>query len=138
MHIKEDSVMQRWLWSGILIVVLSVGLAIPARADNPVTVLIIIAATTTAAAIAVFVTVASVQHRHKKIVITGCVISREQGMTITDEEERKIYLLSGDTTGIQSGDRMRLLGKKVKSKGPDKTHVWEAKEVLKDFGVCQP
>jgi hypothetical protein len=31
-----------------------------------------------------------------------------------------------------------LLGKKVKPKGLDKTRVWEAKEVLKDFGTCQP
>jgi hypothetical protein len=26
----------------------------------------------------------------------------------------------------------------VKPKSPDETFVWEAKEVIKDFGVCQP
>jgi hypothetical protein len=109
----------------------------PARADNPEKVLIVIAATTTAAAIAVVATVASV-HRRKKIVITGCVISGEKGMTVTDEEDKKTYALFGDTTDLKRGDRMRLEGKKVKPKGPDKTFVWEAKDVIKDFGVCPP
>jgi hypothetical protein len=125
-------------WRGILIVVLSVGLAMPARADNPEKVLIVIAATTAAAAIAVVVTVASIHHRRKKIVITGCVISGDNGMTVTDEEDRKTYAISGNATGIKPGDRMKLEGKKVKPKSPDKTFVWEAKEVIKDFGVCQP
>jgi len=129
---------QKCFWSGILIVVLSMSLAIPARANTPETVLIVVAATTIAAAIAIVVTVASVHHRRKKIVITGCVISGERGMTVTDEDDRKLYALSGNTTGIKPGDRMTLQGKKVKPKGPDKTLVWEAKEVIKDFGVCQP
>jgi hypothetical protein len=33
---------------------------------------------------------------------------------------------------------MKLQGRKAKSKGVDKTLVWEATEVAKDFGVCQP
>jgi hypothetical protein len=122
----------------ILIFVLSVGLALPARADNPEKVLILIGATTTAAAVAVVVAVASVHHRRKKIVITGCVISGETGMSVTDEEDRNSYALSGNTTGITPGDRVRLRGKKMKLKGFGKTLAWEAKEVIKDFGVCQP
>jgi hypothetical protein len=59
-------------------------------------------------------------------------------MTVTDEDDGKIYALSGDTTDIKPGDRMRLEGKKVKPKGSNQTFVWEAKEVIKDFGVCQP
>jgi predicted TIM-barrel fold metal-dependent hydrolase len=62
-------------------------------------------------AIAVVATVASVHHRRKKIVITGCVISGENGMTVTDEEDRKIYALSGNMTDIKPGDRMKLEGK---------------------------
>ena len=124
-------------WCGVLIVALTVGFATPARADKPATVLIVVAATTVAAAIAV-VALVSVHHKRKKIVITGCVIAAEKGMTLTDEEDKKLYMLSGDTIGIKPGDRVKLLGKKVKPKGPDKTRVWEAKEVIKDFGVCQP
>jgi hypothetical protein len=59
-------------------------------------------------------------------------------MTVTDEKDKQIYALSGNTTGIKPGDRMKLQGKKVKSKGADHTVVWEAKAVAKDFGVCQP
>jgi hypothetical protein len=57
-------------------------------------------------------------------------------MTVTDEKDKEIYALSGDTTGVKVGDRMKLQGKKVKSKGPDKTLAWEAKKVAKDFGAC--
>jgi hypothetical protein len=137
---NEDSMTRKCFWCGILVVALTVGLATPARANNAETVLIVVVAATAAAAIAVFVTVASVQHRYRKIVITGCVISTEKGMTITDEQDRKLYELSGDTTGVKSGDRVRLLGKKVKPKGSDKTRVWEAREVLKEiarFGHCR-
>lgn len=59
-------------------------------------------------------------------------------MTVTDDKDKQIYALSGNTTGIKPGDRMRLQGKKVKSNGADKTLVWEAKAVTKDFGACQP
>jgi hypothetical protein len=59
-------------------------------------------------------------------------------MTVTDEKDKQIYALSGNTTGIKPGDRMKLQGRKEKARGPDKMLVWEAKEVTKDFGVCQP
>jgi len=125
---------QKCFWCGIVIVALTVGLAVPAKAVDPEGVLIIIAATAVAAAITV-VTLDSVHHRRKKIVVTGCVIAGEKGMTLTDDEDRKIWFISGNTPGIKPGDRMTLQGKKVK--GPDKTRVWEAREVIKDFGVCQ-
>jgi hypothetical protein len=76
-------------------------------------------------------------HYSKKSAITGYVNSGGNGMTLTDEKDKHIYALSGDTTGIKPGDRIALQGKKVKPKGPDKTLVWEAKKVTKDFGVCQ-
>ena len=108
---------EKCFWCGIVIVALTVGLAVPAKAVNAEGVLIIVAATTAAAAIAAVVIVASVQHRRKKIVITGCVISGEKGMTVTDEEDRKVYRLSGETPGVKPGDRMKLRGRKVRSTG---------------------
>ena len=129
---------QRCFCCGVVVVALTIGLVVPARAINAEGILIIVAATTVAAAIAAVVIVANVQHRSKKIVITGCVLSGEKGMTITDQEDRKVYLLSGETTGIRPGDRVKLRGRRVRSTGPDKTRLWEAKEVLNDFGVCQP
>jgi hypothetical protein len=59
-------------------------------------------------------------------------------MTVTDEKDRLVYTLSGNTSGIKPGDRMKLRDKRAKAKGADKTLVWEATEVAKDFGVCQP
>lgn len=127
------------LCCGILIVVLTVGLVTPPRADglDAQGVLIVVAATTLAAAIAV-VALVGVHHRRKKIAITGCVRSGDEGATITDEEDGKIYALSGDMTGTKPGDRMTLLGKKVKSKGASTTRGWETKDVFKDYGACQP
>ncbi len=89
------------------------------------------------AAFVVVVTVVAV-HYSKKPSVTGCVTSGANGMNITDEKDKQVYSLSGNTADIKPGDRMKLHGRKLKSKGADKTLVWEAKEVTKDFGVCQP
>jgi hypothetical protein len=59
-------------------------------------------------------------------------------MSLSDEKDKRVYVLSGDTAGIKPGDRMKLKGKKVKLPGPEKTVGWEATKVAKDFGVCQP
>ncbi len=88
-----------------------------------------------AAAVAVVIILAV--HYSKKRSITGCVASTGTAMTITDENDKRIYALSGNTTSVRPGDRMKLKGKKVKPTSPDKTLVWEATDVSKDFGVCQ-
>ena len=132
---------QKSLWRGVLIVVLCVAIATPAGAQygggkivSNGTIVGVIAGV--AAAVAVVIVVAI--HYSKKRAITGCVNSAGSRMTVTDEKDKQIYALSGDTTNIKSGDRIRLQGKKAKSNGPDKTLVWEARKVTKDFGVCQP
>jgi hypothetical protein len=130
---------QKSAWRGVLIVVLCVALATPVKAQQkigyggPV-----VAPIVGAIAAVVVVVILAVHYSTKKRAVTGCVNSAGSGMTITDEKDKQIYALSGNTTGIKSGDRMKLQGKKVKSKGADKTPVWEAKAVAKDFGVCQP
>jgi hypothetical protein len=110
-----------------------VGVAKPARADKAEAVVIVVAA---AAAIAVVATVTIVQGKRKKIAVTGCVLSVGEGLTITDEEDRKTDVLSGETSGVKAGNRMKLEGKRVRTEGPDKTRVWETRRVIKDFGVC--
>jgi hypothetical protein len=122
----------------VLVIALTVALAAPARADKLDTngreiVVGIVAAT---AAVAVLITVLAL-HYSKKRAVTGCVESAGTGMTLTDDNHH-VYLLSGNTLGIKPGDRMKLHGRPIKSKGPDKTVVWEAAEVTKDFGVCHP
>ena len=125
--------------SGVLIIALVVTLPPPARADNLKTLGedIVIAIVAVAATVGVVATVLVI-HYSKKRAITGCVNSGTDGMTLTDEKDSRIYSLSGDTTGIKPGDRMKLKGTKVKPKGPDKTLVWVTKEVGKDFGACRP
>jgi hypothetical protein len=122
-----------------LIVVLSLALAAPARANTSVKtaateIVIGIVAATAAATVLVIVLI----HKSKKTAITGCINSGENGMTITDEKDRQIYGLSGNTTGVKPGSRLKLQGKRVKSKGADKRILWEATAVTKDFGVCRP
>ena len=123
-----------------LIIVLCAALATPARADKlqsdahniEVGIVVVVAAI-------VVVTIVLVRHEAKKDrTITGCVSSAGGGLAIADENDRQIYELAGNTAGITPGDRMKLKGKKVKSKGPDHTHVLVATRVSKDFGVCQP
>jgi hypothetical protein len=125
--------------SGALIFALVVTLAAPARANTLQTDSheIVAGIVAVAAAVTIIVVVVAV-HYSKKRAITGCVVSGANGMSITDEKDSKVYALSGNTTDIKPGDRINLRGKKVKSKGADQTPVWEAKELTRDFGVCQP
>ena len=117
----------RDLWRWVLIVALSAVLITPARADKLQTegeeIVIGIVAVSAALVVATVLLI----HYSKKRTITGCVSSGETGMTVTDEKDKQIYALSGNTVGIKPGDRMRLQGKKVKPKSPDKTLVWENK-----------
>ncbi|MGA2359115.1 MAG: hypothetical protein ABSF66_08955 [Terriglobales bacterium] len=125
--------------SGVLVIALTMALATPARAKSMQTTGDeIVAGIVAVAAVVVVVVVVVAIHYSKKRAVTGCVISGENGMSVTDEKDGQVYALSGNTTGVKPGDRMRLHGKKLKSKGADKTLVWEAKEVTKDYGVCRP
>jgi|SRR2546421_2738545 len=128
------------LWRGVLIVVLSGVLAKPAEAQSGKIVNTgpIVAAIVGVAAAVVVVTVVVIHESSKKRTITGCVNSEENGMSMTDEKDKRLYALSGNTADIKPGDRITLQGKKVKPNGTDKTLVWEAKRVTKDFGACQP
>ena len=129
---------QKSIGRAVLIIVLCAALAIPARADLKSQVNNDIVAGVVVAAAVVVVAAILIVHYSKKRSVTGCVMSAPSGMTVTDEKDRKIYALSGNTAGITPGDRMKLRGKKIKSKGADKTLVWEARDVARDFGVCQP
>jgi hypothetical protein len=126
------------LGRGVLIVALSVVVVTPAQADKLQTEGEEIVIGIVAVSAALVVGTVLIIHYSKKRTITGCVSSGETGMTVTDEKDKQIYALSGNTVGIKPGDRMRLQGKKVTPKSPDKTLVWETREVNRDFGLCQP
>jgi hypothetical protein len=127
----------RSFWRLAVIFVLCLALAKEARADSLKTdgELIIVAVVAVAAAIVV-VTVLVVKQA-KGRTITGCVNSGASGMLVTDEKDKRVYVLSGDTAGVKPGERMSLTGRKIKADS-GATLVWETKKVSKDLGSCQP
>ncbi len=136
---EEDDVTQKFLWRGALIVALCMILAIPTRADqlgddarNAVIGIV-------AVSVALVVIVVVVVHEsRKKRTVTGCVISGANGMSVTDEKDKRIYALSGNTADIKTGDRFTLHGKKVNPKGANAPLGWQVNKETKDLGACQP
>lgn len=96
----------------------------------------VLAGAIAAVAVVVVVTVILIHQASSNRTITGCVSSAENRMTVTNEKDKRLYTLSGDTTGVKPGERMTLHLKKIKTKGST-TFTWETKKVTKDFGVCQ-
>jgi uncharacterized protein (DUF58 family) len=128
---------RKCLWRGVLILVLCVVLAIPVKASGYPSGGGIVAGVVAGLAALVVVTVVVIHRSSPKRTITGCVSSGENGMSVTDEKDKKIYALSGNTASIKSGDRVTLQGKKVKSKDAKTALAWEATKETKDFGACQ-
>lgn len=136
---------RRSLWRGVLIVVLGVALATQGLADKPrlavgsigpgkaaVTAILI---GIVVVAVAVVVVVAVLVTHHKSQRITGCVNSGANGMSVTDEKDKRNYALSGSTTGTKPGNRMTLEGKRQRG---GQMLVFEAHKVSQDFGACHP
>jgi F420-0:gamma-glutamyl ligase len=134
-------VTQKLLWRGVLGVALCVALAIPAQAQqnslNNIGRNIVIGIVAVAAALVV-ITVVVVHESRKKRTVTGCVTSGENGISVTDEKDKRIYALSGSMAAIKPGDRVTLQGKTVKPKGASAPLAWEVSQETKDFGACQP
>ena len=125
------------LWRAVLIVAVSVALTVPARAESIETAgnQILAGIIVVSVAVGVVVTVLVLHYKHKKVAITGCVISVQTGFSLTDEKDKRMYILSGDAVGIKPGDRITLEGNR---KHRDNTLVFAAHRVVKDFGACQP
>jgi hypothetical protein len=121
-----------------VVVVLCVALCIPARADNlKTTGEAVVALAIVGVAAVVVVAVVVIHHSTKTRSITGCVNSANNAMTLTDEKDKQVYLLGGDTASVKPGERLTLQGKKVNSSGSPKL-TWETKKIAKDLGACQP
>jgi hypothetical protein len=127
------------LWCGVLIVALCVALSPSAEAQDKIvsngTIVGVIVGMVAAVAIVAYVVI---HESTKKRSITGCVVPAENGMSVTDEKDKRSYALSGNTGDIKPGNRMTLSGKKIKPKDAGKPVVWETKTISKDFGVCRP
>ena len=129
----------RFFWCGVLIVARSVALSPSAEAQDKIvsngTIVGVIVGAVAAVAIVAYVVI---HESTKKRSITGCVIPAENGMSVTDEKDKRSYVLSGDTADIKAGDRVTLQGKRIKPKDAGKPVAWETKTISKDFGGCQP
>jgi hypothetical protein len=128
----------RYLWRIASVAILSLALSrntsadtLKSNADNIIIGVVAVVAV-------VVVVVAVVIHRSaKQKTVTGCVTAAQNGMSVTDENNKRIYRLSGDTAAIKPGDRMTLRGKTIKPSGSNSL-TWVTTGVAKDFGVCQP
>jgi hypothetical protein len=140
----------KYFWYAVLAIALSFVLCMPAEAQKPdiglapgggpiggFTKADAVGVVVGVVAVAVVVTILVVHYSGKRSV-TGCVTSGNDGMTITDEKDKRVYALSGNTVGIKPGDRVKLHGKKAKPNGADTSLLWLTERVDKDFGVCRP
>lgn len=126
------------LWRVALIGILCVALSTRAAADKLQTDADRGLALAIVAVAAVVVVVVLVIHNaNQKRTITGCVNTAQNGMTVTDEKDRRVYTLSGDAAGVKPNERMTLRLKKIKSKGSNNV-TWETLKITKDLGACQP
>ena len=125
-------------WRVFLIAILSAALARPARAETLETAgrQIVAGIVVVSAAIAVGITLIILHQKHKTSSITGCVTSGAGDVTVTDDKDKRTYLLLGNPVGVKLGDRMTFEGKRRTESG--KKFVFEARSVTKDFGACQP
>jgi hypothetical protein len=134
---REKDVTSKYLWRVALICTLSIALSTETKADSlKTTGELAVAAIVAVVAVAVVVTVLVITHSTKNRTITGCVNLDESGMRMTDEKDKHAYALSGNTAGVKAGNRVTLMGKKIKPQA-DATFVWETKKITKDFGACQ-
>ncbi|MGH9758836.1 MAG: hypothetical protein ACRD4M_13945 [Candidatus Acidiferrales bacterium] len=128
-------------WGAVLVIALGFLLATPATAQNiPGTSLsngqayaIVVGVVAVVVVVAIVVI-----HKSKNRTITGCVVSEANGMNLTNEKDKRIYALSGNTAGITPGDRVTLQGKKIKSNESGGALGWQTKRITQDFGACHP
>lgn len=105
---------QKSFWRGVLLTVLSVALGTQALANKPRLVAnfgpskgaatAILVGIVAVAAIAVLAVVLIVRHKSQQRAITGCINSGVNGMGVTDEKDKRSYILSGDVAGVKTGE----------------------------------
>ena len=67
--------------------------------------------------------------------ITGCAVAGATGLTLQSEGDHQTFFLTGDTTAIKPGDRVKVKGKKQK-KDAAGNHPFLVSGLKKDFGAC--
>jgi hypothetical protein len=67
--------------------------------------------------------------------VSGCVVSGPGGLTLQNKSGKTTHSLTGDTSGLKAGERVRLRGP-WKSLGYPRKSFKVSKEV-KDYGSCK-
>jgi len=126
---------RNFLCRAVLIVILCATLVAPARSESLQTLgnQVVAGIVVVSVGIGVVVVLLILHHKNQKRAITGCVGSGATGNTLTDERDKRTYVLSGNPAGIKPGDRMKIEGQRKKS---DRTLVFEVNRVIKDLGLC--
>jgi hypothetical protein len=73
---------------------------------------------------------------HKHPSISGCVVSGTDGLALTNEKDKKVYALSGESAGLKAGERFTLKGKKIKDSSGKLS--FQVEKLTKDYGTCNP
>jgi hypothetical protein len=73
-------------------------------------------------------------HRHP--FITGCVASGADSLNLKNEKDKQVYALSGNSTVLKVGERVKLRGKKMKDPGGKPS--FQVERLTKDYGTCSP
>ncbi len=127
--------------SGVLVIALSFVFCMPAKADSGtiggVGTGTIVGVVVGVVAVVAVVAIVVIHKTSGKRTITGCVKPAQNGMTVNDENDQRVYTLSGDTAGVKPGERMTLQGRKIKPNAGNPPG-WEITKVRTDYGVCQP
>ena len=129
--------MSKYLLRACLAIALSVAFATNTQADtlkHDADVALVAAIAVVAAL--VVVTVILVRYSLNNRSITGCVVSGEDGLTMTNEKDKKVYVLAGNTSAVKAGDRVTLQGKKLNPTSTTKL-TWNTRTV-RDLGACHP
>jgi hypothetical protein len=106
----------------------------PARADNLSTDAHEIIAGAVAIGIALGVGIFFAFHHGSSI--KGCAAGGPGGLEIRNEGDQVDYLLSGDTSQVKAGDRVRVKGKKKSAKGSSAPATFIVNSFAKDYGAC--
>jgi hypothetical protein len=73
---------------------------------------------------------------HKHATVTGCVTAEAAGLSLKNEKDAKVYVLSGDSAALKAGEHVTLKGKK-KNDSSEK-RIFEVEKLTKDYGACHP
>jgi hypothetical protein len=85
-----------------------------------------------AVAVIVFVIYYSIHHGHT---LRGCAVAAPGELWLVNESDQRHYELTGETSRVKSGDRVRVSGSQVKGNLNHRQFV--VTKLSKDYGACK-